>query len=103
MYSSTCPSSSVVNNKSNVLGSFFLIAQSNASLMRFLRAGYSLKYSEGFNPHPVISILLPLGVGVSSECELMDFQLMEDADLAVMPELLRRSGHSGTFSAPFAA
>ena len=24
----------------------------------FSRAGYALKYSEGFNPHPVISILL---------------------------------------------
>ena len=52
---------------------------SHLDLMRtlqraFLRAGYSLKYSEGFNPHPVISILLPLSVGASSECELMDFE-----------------------------
>lgn len=66
---------------------------SHLDLMRtmqraFLRAGYSLKYSEGFNPHPVISILLPLGVGVSSECELMDFQLTEDADLSAVPERL---------------
>lgn len=73
---------------------------SHLDLMRtmqraFLRAGYSLKYSEGFNPHPVISILLPLGVGVSSECELMDFQLMEDADLAVMPELLSKAMPEG--------
>jgi len=66
---------------------------SHLDLMRtmqraFLRAGYSLKYSEGFNPHPVISILLPLGVGCSSECELMDFQLTEDSDLSLLPEKL---------------
>lgn len=66
---------------------------SHLDLMRtlqraFLRAGYSLKYSEGFNPHPVISILLPLSVGACSECELMDFQLTADADLAELPERL---------------
>lgn len=61
----------------------------------FLRAGYQLKYSEGFNPHPVISIAVPLSVGASSVCELLDFTLLEDqidfakliADLnAKMPE-----------------
>lgn len=66
---------------------------SHLDLMRtlqraFLRAGYSLKYSEGFNPHPVISILLPLGVGCASVCELMDFQLTEKADLSALPERL---------------
>lgn len=66
---------------------------SHLDLMRtlqraFLRAGYSLKYSEGFNPHPVISILLPLSVGACSECELMDFQLTEHADLAELPARL---------------
>ena len=66
---------------------------SHLDLMRtmqraFLRAGYALRYSEGFNPHPVISILLPLGVGTSSECELMDFQLTEDADLSALPARL---------------
>ena len=73
---------------------------SHLDLMRtmqraFLRAGYSLKYSEGFNPHPVISILLPLGVGCSSECELMDFQLTEDADLSALPEKLTKAMPEG--------
>ncbi len=62
---------------------------SHLDLMRtmqraFLRAGYPLKYSEGFNPHAQISILLPLSVGCSSRCELMDFQLTVDADMAEM-------------------
>ena len=67
---------------------------SHLDLMRtmqrvFLRAGCdSLKYSEGFNPHPVISILLPLGVGVGSACELMDFQLTREANLTKLPALL---------------
>lgn len=51
----------------------------------FSRAGYKLKYSEGFNPHPQISIALPLSVGAASRCELMDFKLREDADLAQLP------------------
>ena len=54
----------------------------------FFRAGYALKYSEGFNPHPLISIALPLSVGTASECELMDFRLKEDVDLAELPARL---------------
>ena len=51
----------------------------------FSRAGYELKYSEGFNPHPIISILLPLSVGASSVCELMDFRLKDDCNLSALP------------------
>ena len=36
------------------------------------RAGVSLAYSEGFSPHPRISLAAPLSVGVTSEAELMD-------------------------------
>lgn len=43
----------------------------------FLRAGIPLKYSEGFNPHPQISVLLPMSLGTSSVCELMDFRVAE--------------------------
>ncbi len=54
----------------------------------FSRAGYELQYSEGFNPHPLISILLPLSVGMGSICELMDFRLRTDVDLAQLPARL---------------
>ncbi len=54
----------------------------------FSRAGYSLKYSEGFNPHPQISVALPLSVGAASLCELLDFRLTEPAELDDMPEKL---------------
>ena len=54
----------------------------------FSRAGYMLRYSEGFNPHPLISILLPLSVGTGSICELMDFRLREDCVLSELPARL---------------
>jgi radical SAM-linked protein len=41
----------------------------------FKRAGLPLKHTQGFNPRPSVSIALPLSVGVSSHCELLDFDL----------------------------
>ena len=66
---------------------------SHLDLMRtmqrvFSRAGVQLKYSEGFNPHAKISIVLPLTVGTRSLCEYMDFSLAEDRDLTQLPSLL---------------
>ncbi|MDR2589556.1 MAG: TIGR03936 family radical SAM-associated protein [Oscillospiraceae bacterium] len=40
-----------------------------------IRAGVKLIYTKGFNPHPYISIALPLSVGVESECELLDVEI----------------------------
>lgn len=58
-----------------------------------LRAGVSLKYSEGFNPRPYISVALPSPVASESECELMDIALrgggIRDRVNAFMPEGLR--------------
>ncbi len=39
------------------------------------RAGVALAYSEGFNPHPRLSLAAPLALGVTSEAELMDVVL----------------------------
>ena len=57
----------------------------------FSRAGFSLSYSEGFNPHPIISIALPLSVGTASLCEIMDFKLSGNVDLKLFPEILNSS------------
>ncbi len=38
----------------------------------FHRAGIALAYSEGFNPHPRMSLAAPLALGVTSQVELMD-------------------------------
>ncbi len=53
---------------------------SHLDLMRlfqraFQRAGLKLTHSQGFNPRPLVSIALPLSLGVESGCELLDFQL----------------------------
>lgn len=66
---------------------------SHLDLMRtmqraFLRAELPLRYSEGFNPHAQISMLLPLPLGQESVCELMDFRVYADCDLAAMPAQL---------------
>lgn len=63
----------------------------------FSRAGLELKYSEGFNPHPSISIAMPLSVGTASCCEILDFQLISETEPqqiaerlnAVLPEGIR--------------
>ena len=41
------------------------------------RAEIPFKYSEGFNPHAVMSFALPLGVGTTSECEIVEIQMKE--------------------------
>ena len=41
----------------------------------FARAGISIKHTEGFHPHPFVSIPLPLSVGFSSQCEVLEFGL----------------------------
>ena len=66
---------------------------SHLDLMRtfqrvFPRGGLELKHSQGFHPHPLISILLPLPVGQSSDCELLDFEVEQDIDGAGIAEML---------------
>ncbi len=69
---------------------------SHLDLMRtmqraFLRGDIPLKYSEGFNPHAIISIALPLSVGAASDCELMDFKLREFMSLQEITYRLNRA------------
>ena len=52
------------------------------------RAGVPIKYSEGFNPHALISILMPLSVGTESLCQMADIRLREEVDIAALPARL---------------
>ncbi len=66
---------------------------SHLDLMRtfqraFVRADIPIKHTEGFNPHPFISIALPLSLGFSSRCELLEFGLLEGTDHADVPARL---------------
>ena len=57
----------------------------------FSRAGFRIKYSEGYNPHPILSIALPLSVGTSSLCEIMDFRMTEEAEPQEIVSRLNRA------------
>ena len=68
---------------------------SHLDLMRvlqrsFRRAGLLLKHSQGYTPHPCLSLALPLSVGVSSQWEIMDFELAEETELSSLCERLNR-------------
>lgn len=66
---------------------------SHLDLMRtfqraFARAKIPIKHTEGFNPHPFVSIALPLSVGYSSECEILEFGLLEGTSYEEVPARL---------------
>ena len=66
---------------------------SHLDLMRtfqraFPRTELDIKHSQGYHPHPIISIVLPLPVGQSSDCELLDFEVVQECDGAGIAERL---------------
>lgn len=54
----------------------------------FLRQGLVLRHSQGFHPHPIISFAMPLSVGQSSDCEILDFEVTDNLDGRDIPEKL---------------
>ena len=54
----------------------------------FPRTELEIKHSQGFHPHPIISIVLPLPVGQSSDCELLDFEVTQTTDDSGIAEKL---------------
>ena len=62
----------------------------------FRRADIPVKHTEGFNPHPFVSIAMPMSVGTQSMCELLDFTLLlTDSELSYLPERLNHVLPSG--------
>ncbi len=47
----------------------------------FRRAHIPVSYSQGFNPHPIMSFATALGIGISSDAEYMDIKLTRDMDV----------------------
>jgi len=45
------------------------------------RAGFPLRYSQGFHPAPVMSFGPALAVGIEAEAELLDFECTQELDL----------------------
>ena len=60
---------------------------SHLDLMRlfqraFKRGGLNLKHTQGFSPRAMVSIALPLSVGVQSVCEILDYELVGQEELS---------------------
>jgi len=56
----------------------------------FVRAGIPLAYSQGFNPHPQISLAAPLPVGVTGEAEFMDIYCAKNVSPPYCTEAVNR-------------
>lgn len=66
---------------------------SHLDLMRtfqraFLRAELPVRHTEGFNPHAFVSIPLPLSVGFSSGCEVLECSFLGEPNLEEVPARL---------------
>ena len=74
---------------------------SHLDLMRifqraFKRADIMIWHSQGFSPRAYVSIAMPLSVGASSRCEILDFEVEDGSvDLATLPEKLNRTMPEG--------
>lgn len=62
------------------------------------RAGIPIAYSQGFNPHQIMSIAAPLAVGVESLCDYMDIELEREVDLHDMVVELNNTLPLGLFA-----
>ena len=56
----------------------------------FLRAGITIRHTAGFHPHPYVSIPLPLPLFFSSQCELLEFGLVEGSTIEALPAQMNR-------------
>ena len=73
---------------------------SHLDLMRtfqrcFPRTELEIKHTQGYHPHPIISIVLPMPVGQSSDCELLDFEVTQASDGSGIAEKLNTGMPTG--------
>ncbi|QUI23433.1 DUF2344 domain-containing protein [Vallitalea pronyensis] len=61
----------------------------------FKKSGFPIAYSEGFNPHQIMSIGAPLSVGVTSDGEYMDVKTTENIDCLTYCDILNRHTPTG--------
>lgn len=59
----------------------------------FRRADLPIRLTEGFHPHQILSFALPLGIGMTSEGDYVDFELTDDSRLSC-EEIQRRLNQS---------
>ncbi|MCT4596586.1 MAG: TIGR03936 family radical SAM-associated protein [Vallitalea sp.] len=61
----------------------------------FKKAQFPIAFSEGFNPHQIMSIGAPLSVGVTSDAEYIDVKVTEDIDFNKYIEILNNNTPQG--------
>ena len=59
------------------------------------RAGLKISFSHGFNPHPIMNFAHPLGVGISSDGELIEIGFEGDVSSAEILEKLSKAMPDG--------
>lgn len=73
---------------------------SHLDLMRTMnralrRANAPLQYTQGFNPHSIMTVALPLSVGILSECEYLDITFSKEVDCSTFADELNAVMPSG--------
>lgn len=68
---------------------------SHLDVMRYFqkvikRADIDIAYSEGFNPHQIMSFASPLGLGLTSEAEYVDIEVHSTLDSKTSLEILNK-------------
>ena len=56
----------------------------------FLRAGLTIRHTEGFHPHAYVTIAVPLPLGHESVCECLDFGMAPPYELLQVQQRLNR-------------
>lgn len=75
---------------------------SHLDLMRTMnralrRAKAPLQYTQGFNPHSMMTVALPLSVGITSNCEYLDVTFSEEVDTEKFADKLNSVMPSGLY------
>jgi radical SAM-linked protein len=55
------------------------------------RTDLEMSFSQGFNPHPVMTIAMPLSVGITSDCEYIKIGFAEDYTESEIMEKLNKA------------
>ena len=61
------------------------------------RSGLDIKYSEGFNPHQIISFAYPLGVSMETEGDYFDIDLNAEEATNIIKDRLNSTLHDGIY------
>lgn len=59
------------------------------------RAKAPLEYTQGFNPHTIMTVALPLSVGITSESEYLDVTFKEDVNTDTFKDAVNSAMPSG--------